>query len=69
MQIEGVRFVLSHPCAMKLAQGWGTLDLRIDGGRNAGPSTALRFAPNERRNSPFGESVAQDDKFLHGCGR
>lgn len=42
-----MRLVLSHPCAMKPAHGWGTGHLwqTVDG--NAGPSAPLRFAQDD----------------------
>jgi hypothetical protein len=42
--LAGLRFVVSHPCARKKAQGWGTQLLWTRRVEEAGPSTALRSA-------------------------
>jgi hypothetical protein len=44
----GREFAVSHPCAEKMAQGWGTRGLWRNQDGNAGPSTALRFAQDDR---------------------
>jgi hypothetical protein len=41
-------FEVSHPCAEKMAQGWGTQGWWRNQNREAGPSTALRFAQDDR---------------------
>ena len=43
----GFGSVESHPCAEKIAQGWGAEVLRLVWRRTAGPSTALRFAQDD----------------------
>jgi hypothetical protein len=40
-------FVVSHPCAKKPAQGWGTQLLRAGKGGEAGPSIPLRSAQDD----------------------
>jgi hypothetical protein len=53
----GLRFDFSHPCAEKKAQGWGTEILRLIRRRTADPSTALRFAQDDRFYLAFQDGI------------
>ena len=61
-------FEVSHPCAKKNAQGWGTQQMGCIEMRDAGPSTTLRFAHCQDAGPSTTLRFAQDDKLLvEGC--